>query len=843
MFYRNNDGFQTALLSQCQPGTLILTSGGRLARHLKHRYRESRMAAGQMAWALPDISTLNAWTRNAWNMTWPSTRPLSYLSCLALWREASNRVPPPEPFLPDVKLFQALDQTYAVLVRHGLPTQGSPASATPLLAWRQKIIEAFETLARRVKSFHPALLPARLAQAIGEGAVRLPETVVLAAFESPAPIEETLFECLARATTVTRFDLPEGIPENTVGVVMPSRRQEVAWLARQLVMDAQSIPLDHIGVVVPDTQTYVPYIRQAFREIMGWPIDQTLSAYNISMGMPLLERSLVQAALLPLRFCAQGEPRTLLLSMVLSPYYGRWTTWRDRIARADRVWRTQGLAADLGSLLQTLSGPSARAGHEQAGHSADLFALLNGAEPTLEEALGTFVQVPARTGSGWVHTLHTFWKIAGFPVALDETDRGAWRHLRNVLHRVREDLKTTYMSLPDLMGLLHHLLFEELVHTRGSEEAGIQVLGLIESRGLSFEKLYVLGLSAGSLPGAVRPLPFLDMWERHRVQGATAESQYRFAQKAFRHLLACAPDITLIRPDEESAEPLAPSPFWTQTVAGEKHDVIDLWNAPDLAWARAVWLQQAKKGLEHPAMFPPSDAPVGGHLLPQTLSVSHLSTAFACPFRFYAETILQVFPLDEFIIGISPLDRGNRLHNVLALFTHTCRDEGLAGTRDRAAMEGLLMTCLDRGLGPSSGYGKDRVTAKDALKELGWTIERRRWTGDRGDAPGLLTQWLDFELERLDEGWHWLCEESSFDGLTFSGWPFSISGRIDRIDYHKDKGFMLWDYKSGDHPTRHAVVEDLIDPQIPAYVQAAKKGRFAESKKSSGRTCTYQADT
>ena len=42
---------------------------------------------------------------------------------------------------------------------------------------------------------------------------------------------------------------------------------------------------------------------------------------------------------------------------------------------------------------------------------------------------------------------------------------------------------------------------------------------------------------------------------------------------------------------------------------------------------------------------------------------------------------------------------------------------------------------------------------------------------------------------------------------------------------------MLWDYKSGEHPTRHAVIEYLIDPQIPAYVQAAKEHRIAEIEK------------
>jgi ATP-dependent helicase/nuclease subunit B len=461
--------------------------------------------------------------------------------------------------------------------------------------------------------------------------------------------------------------------------------------------------------------------------------------------------------------------------------------------------------------------------------------LLNGGEPTLEEALGDFVQVSARTGSEWVRTLETFWNAAGFPVILDDADIGAWRHFRMILHGIREDLRRTHMSLTDFMGVLEHLLSGALVHIRGSEETGIQVLGIIESRGLSFEKLYVLGLSAASLPRPVRPLPFLDVWERHRVRGATAESQFRFGQEAFRHLLACTPDVTLLRPEEESAEPVAPSAFWSQAVTEETHHVIDLWNVPDVVWARAAWFQRAKKGLESPAIFPPADAPVEGHLLPKTVSVSRLSTAFVCPFRFYAETLLKVFPLDEVIIGISPLDRGNRLHKVLALFIRRCRhDERLAGRTDRAAMMTLLKACLDEAL-VSPDYGQARRKGRDPLGRHSWTMERRKWMGDeKNEVPGSLTRWLDLELQRLYEGWRWLCEESSFDGLTFPGWPFSITGRIDRIDYHEDKGLMLWDYKSGEHPTRRAVVEDLIDPQIPAYVQAAKEHRIAEIEKEFG---------
>jgi RecB family exonuclease len=322
------------------------------------------------------------------------------------------------------------------------------------------------------------------------------------------------------------------------------------------------------------------------------------------------------------------------------------------------------------------------------------------------------------------------------------------------------------------------------------------------------------------------------VWERHQVQGATAESQYVFAEGAFRHILACAPHVTLIRPEEESAEPLAPSPFWAQAVAEETHREVDPWNAPDSVWARATWLKQAKKGLAHPVVFPPDDPSVEGHLLPENISVSSLATAFACPFRFYAETILKIFPPDELIMGISPMERGNLLHKALAFFTRGYRDQDPAKKKDRTAMETLLVACSDKAL--SSDTGKAQQTVEDNLGRHSRAMERRRWLGDKDGAPGLLTQWLDLELQRLDEGWCWLCEESSFEGLTVPGLPFSIGGRIDRIDGHKDKGIILWDYKSGEPPSARAVLEYLVDPQIPAYVLAAKEHRIAGVGKELG---------
>jgi RecB family exonuclease len=370
-----------------------------------------------------------------------------------------------------------------------------------------------------------------------------------------------------------------------------------------------------------------------------------------------------------------------------------------------------------------------------------------------------------------------------------------------------------------------------MVHVSGNEEAGIQVLGIIESRGLDFDKVYVLGLAAGSLPRPVRPLPLLDPQERQSVLGATTESQYHFARQAFYHLLACAPDVTLLRPEEESAEPLAPSPFWTHPSCEETHPAVDIWNTPDGVSARAAWLQLANKGLAQPTDFPPVDSPVDGYTLPNTISVSALAVAFLCPFRFFVERVLGLVPLDELIMGISPLERGNLLHRVLALFTRKCRDQGLAEKGDWAAMETLLSACSDEVL--LSANGDFLHAQKGGVGEHSRAVERSRWVGSEGGTQGLLTAWLRLEGERLDDGWRWLCEETSFKGLSNQDWPFSITGRVDRIDYHSEGGYALWDYKGGAIPTRKEVLEQLFDPQILAYVHAAREGRIPEI---SGRT-------
>ena len=66
----------------------------------------------------------------------------------------------------------------------------------------------------------------------------------------------------------------------------------------------------------------------------------------------------------------------------------------------------------------------------------------------------------------------------------------------------------------------------------------------------------------------------------------------------------------------------------------------------------------------------------------------------------------------------------------------------------------------------------------------------------------------------------------AFNDLQGQDWPFSLRGRIDRLDYHpEDADLVVWDYKSGEIPKKGKVLDDLEESQLPCYLLAVQQGR------------------
>ncbi len=815
--------------SNLRPNTLTLTSTGRLARHLRHRHRQENLSAGRDAWEPLRVLHLNAWFEERWASSWPEALPAPGLLRLALWRNLAGRMPPPEPLIPDIALHKLLDDNYGIMIRHRLDPAAGDAS-TPLVAWRQEISTVFRRALAERGYFHPAELPLRIARMLTSDRSDLHGEIRLLGFESPAPAEVELFEALRKYTTLIAEEDRKREPDYLEALRLPTPEQEVFHLLERIVKDAQDLPLHRIGVVAPDLDEYAPLLERGLRDIAGAQPAEDSFLYNLTLGQSLLDFPLVKAGLLPLRFVAEGEKRELFLALLLSPFYGRWKGVRHEIARADRVWRETSTESGLSQFL-AITKNTHPAIHEKI--------LRDGAPRLLDFCRQPFSEI--KTVRAWIASLESLWSALSFPVLSDERDQIAWRHLIEILADLRTQLPEVRMDGFEFLSWLMHTMRETQSRESASEEAGIQFLGLIESRGLDFDRLYILGMTDRGLPQPVRPLPLLDGRERMVVLGGTPESQYEFAKRAYSHLLSLAPRITLLRPEQKDTEILLPSPFWPRE---DEERSVNIWSEPGRAWMRAAWLKSAFEGfrLYHersedpisrhrpisrsqlqgvkPETKDPDGLPADQPLLPEGLSVAQVQVALSCPFRYFIEILLGIEPLEEAGPVVTPLERGTRLHRALRSFTRKLREKNLDPGADRERLFSILENCVDEAL-------------EDVRGKPEWGIERRLWLGEQSGggekSPGILSAWLEAESEHLSEGWKILGEELRFQKLKGKNWSFEVRGRMDRMDAHDTKGLIVWDYKTGNPPRAKEVLEQFKEPQLPLYLLALREGKLSSA--------------
>ncbi len=203
-----------------------------------------------------------------------------------------------------------------------------------------------------------------------------------------------------------------------------------------------------------------------------------------------------------------------------------------------------------------------------------------------------------------------------------------------------------------------------------------------------------------------------------------------------------------------------------------------------------------------------------------------VETLLSCPFKFFAERLLRIAPLEEITIGISPLERGETLHKILALITNTLRSQKIP-LGDQKAVEKTITHCVHKVISNKSNNPH-------------WLVEKVRLIGEEEGLGGLLGTWLETERERWEKGWRWEKEEISFDDLLFPSWSFSVRGRIDRIDFNETLAEVCcWDYKTGSLPAAHDISKNFLAPQLPLYLLALKSLSELQKKSLEGLRAGY----
>jgi ATP-dependent helicase/nuclease subunit B len=802
--FSSSASLQKYLLELGSPRNLVIVPHRRLARQVWHKQRLMSLKHRLGAWEPLPLVTLPDWWSELFKNLWPPYALAPSLVRLALWRRAIDAGPILEGAAPDLEWAKNLDDAHELLLRHALPLDTPGPGESQLVRWRREITRIYGELLRQEGWLAPGERPAYLHAALENKRIPLPARLFVVGLETMAPIEERWLEAVARHIPVTRLFI-QGNPENMKqGLVLPDRDEEMAWVASQLLACHQKhIPLHRLAVTSPVIDRYAPHFEKVLQELLGQAVGEAGCAYNLSQGPSLATTPLAKAALLPLTFLAQGERREDLVAILLSPYYQDLKPHQGKLAACDRLFRET--RVDQG--WKHLKAATARG----VGDDPALKGILAG----LEEMWAP-PGLLAATAKTWTAWLQEAWGRLGFPGVLEEGEKLQFERTRGLLAEFGAALADEVLPPAGALSWLQHGMKDDVLPGPGVQEAGVQVLGWLEMRGLDFDRVFCLGMNSANFPGAARPLPLLSRAEREQVLGGTQESQDRFAREQFDNLLGTAPYLTLTRPAQENQEPQVGTPFFLQDWEERR---LPMLSRPDGAWVRASFVQAA---LAHPEG---GEAPreLQGTLtltLPEELRITQVGSALSCRFRFVLGDLLGIRELPEIEAGLDPRERGQKLHEVLARFVNLASPE----LPPPAEAEALLRQAAHEVLG-------------SAAADIHWQAEWHRWFGDK-QTPGLLPAWLGRERERLAQGWRWLGAEVAFRGLARPGWPFTLRGRLDRLDFHPETGELLvWDYKTGAIPSGARVFEKREEFQLPGYLCAVREGRTSVALEEVGALC------
>jgi probable DNA repair protein len=508
----------------------------------------------------------------------------------------------------------------------------------------------------------------------------------------------------------------------------------------------------------------------------------------VSIGPALIEYPMIAAALDVLRL-TQGRPAAALVgSLLRAPFLGGAETEQIPRARLDAHLRERG--EPRFSLERLRRGPARSSCPDL---SARLAVLLERRIPLRSRA------APSR----WAERFASWLEAMGWPgersLGSDEYQLlERWRVLLDELAGL--DAVRPEIDGAEALDRLSGAAAREVFQPR-SPETPVQVLGVLEAAGLSFDGLWFAGLHDEAWPPAAHPSPFLPLGlqREHQVPGSSPGRTARWAQKVTDRLLGSAPEIVLSAPGLDGERELRPSPLLV------RHPLADAGEVAALPLRR----------LSHELRRDDAVETVSDGRGPQVASgdpvrggTSLFADQAACPFRGFAHHRLRARALEDHGRGVDARVRGTLVHGTLErLWTRLQGGAALEET-DPQGLAAQVEACAEEAVEDEARRRPESLSPRFVELEVARLVAAvgRLLARERERAP--------FEVVRRE----------SLETLEIGG--VSVHVRPDRVDRLGSGGLAVLDYKTGDPRSLGWFEERLEEPQLPIYATGLRGERI-----------------
>jgi hypothetical protein len=333
----------------------------------------------------------------------------------------------------------------------------------------------------------------------------------------------------------------------------------------------------------------------------------------------------------------------------------------------------------------------------------------------------------------------------------------------------------------ELFSIFKKLIKDKKISLLGSPLKGLQILGLLESRSLSFDNVFIVGMTDSSIPAIKKKYSLIPKNIMYALGIDIVNEELEIQKHHFQRLISCAKNVSLIYPDNEKDERsrFIELLIWDKQM--EENDInafkISKFYLSKFSTKQVVKAKHAKT------------EKIKRYLETSQYTHSSLDLYLNCKLKFFFKHVLLLNGRLE--IGHELLDKdiGNFIHEFLkgALYEGLDIEQVQTLEFEKDYLEKFERSFKD------SYYFKlreDTFMVKEVLKHRMINV-------------------LNCERQRLYKNIYG-CERNYFSSIkTKVGKVYKLSCRIDRID-SDGKNYMIFDYKTGYVP-KIIVLEKYID--------------------------------
>jgi probable DNA repair protein len=792
----------------------VVTPNRRLAAELKRNFNQAQASGGALAWEAADILSISAFIERLYQeaLYFGQVSGLPMLLTSAqedvLWEDIIHRSEAGTALLSVTETAKLAREAW--MLAHAWQFVPRLAGFPPnedgraFLGWAG----VFETTTRRMQQIDRARLPDLAAELCQGPQTRKPKRLVYYGFDIITPqqasflasleeagceiVEAEPLRCEPQGTNVSRVTCSD--PEDEI-------LRAATWARVRIEVNCSA----RIGIVVPELSSRLDAIRRVFGSVMQPDVQQSLpgaakavAPFNVSLGVPLASCPIVRTAFLVLELSAMEVSFEQASTLLRSPFIRGGETEMAERARLDARLRKR---ADPAITLEQLL-TSIRREREGDNIVCSLLVQSLSALAQLKKAWSAGRHSPSALAKAMTEAL----RAAGFPGEreLDSVEFQALKKWQEVVadFSILDPVcpRTGYSAAISRL----HRMAAEILFQPETPEVPIHILGVLEAAGMSFDYLWVMGLSDEVWPLRSRPNPFLpiDLQRSSNLPQGSPAASLELARQFTQGWLCAAHEVVLSHPrldDTLEFATLAPSPLIAGIAVCDPVLPAYVSHRDLIHGAHRLERMEDDKA---PALDRLSASRIHG-------GAAVIKDYAACPFRALAIHRFRAEGIETPSAGLSAAERGTLAHHVLAQvwgYLKTKRALDMINEEDLGA---VLADAA------KSAIARLREHRPATLSGRFAEIEQRRLTR-------LARAWLDEDRRRGDFR---IAAVEDKRCIEIAG--LVLTTRLDRVDEVGDSRRIIIDYKTGAQSASAMLGERPDEPQLPLYLLGAEPAAAA----------------